>query len=353
MKHARDALPDLAAAVAWTVFAGALVVAGGVEPQVALAGTVPPALLGAWGAWAGLRLPRHDAAREPGASSWLRVAAVIGLVVVLIPLGAGLAETGVAAVLGQASIQRIQPGVGEAWAYALAVGLTLAAVLPHGGGAARVAAAFGLLELAALVLVVVSIGGALGGDTGIGRARCDGALAIPTAGRFQATASGELDRESLGRVAVDWAPDGHVTVHAVTRWHEGTVGLSGEDPAGLAILGRTTLSSEERLTAEDLGIDRVAGTPARHCRLVIDGRSAVAGFMALRWLVGADERTTDPGAGLEAWRGTLDYWVRPSTAAEGDTLVLASVSVDGQPPGWPFPGLRATVRAAILWLSVP
>jgi hypothetical protein len=123
--------------------------------------------------------------------------------------------------------------------------------------------------------------------------------------------------------------------------------LGGDDPARLADLERIPLSAEERLTAEDLGIDRLGARLARHCRLVIDGRSAVAGFVVLRWLVGEDERTITPGAGLGAWRGALDYWVRPADAGVGDRLVRAAVAIDGQPPGWPFSGLHASLGAAL------
>jgi hypothetical protein len=108
-------------------------------------------------------------------------------------------------------------------------------------------------------------------------------------------------------------------------------------------LASSTLG-DSGVTVDDLGFDRVTGTgPTRHCQTVIDGATAIRTFPALRWLVGADESTADPGRGFEAWRGTLDYWL--TEAPSSATWVLASVQVDGQPADWPFPGLHATLRA--------
>ncbi len=115
-----------------------------------------------------------------------------------------------------------------------------------------------------------------------------------------------------------------------------------------------TLSRDARVAVDDLGTDLVDGRAARHCQFVVDGRSAVEGFPALRWLVGADEHSADPGAGLEAWRGTLDYWLVTTweQRIQSVDVVVATVSVDGQPPSWPFPGLRASLKAAS-WFGGP
>jgi hypothetical protein len=170
------------------------------------------------------------------------------------------------------------------------------------------------------------------------------------------TASGEVDGTSLGRVEAQRypGPEPEIDVGYSTVFGEGRTSVPSGSFGEPTALQTAALGEDERLTADDLGIDIIPGigAAARHCQLVIDGRSAVAGFPALRWLVGADERTDVQGAGLEAWRGTLDYWIEPATPVQGTTaaavVVLAAVSVDGQSPAWPIRGLHATLRAAVV-----
>lgn len=61
------------------------------------------------------------------------------------------------------------------------------------------------------------------------------------------------------------------------------------------------LSSGNRATAEDRGLEYVEGARARHCRVAIDGTTFGASFPQVVWLV-AD-------ASLATWRGEIDYWV--------------------------------------------
>ncbi len=63
----------------------------------------------------------------------------------------------------------------------------------------------------------------------------------------------------------------------------------------------TALTSGNRATAEDRGVEVVEGARARRCRVAVDGLTFEAAFPQIRWLVG--------DADLHRWRGQLDYWV--------------------------------------------
>jgi len=246
------------------------------------------------------------------------------------------------------AVRRLVPGPSEAWAYLAALAITVGAL--SGTRRARLAAA-GALGIAALVGGTALAWNASGAVPAAGTAAvgCGDLLTVPM-NTMRTSATGELDGLALGRVEARRSTDQAATilVEYEGRWGTGKALLPGSAIPNRDPLQTVALSPNARLTADDLGVDVVDGRAARHCRLVTDGRSAVQGFPALRWLVGEDERTADPGAGLGAWRGTLDYWL-VSVSGQRITnveVVLAAVSVDGQPPGWPFPGLRATLRAA-------
>jgi hypothetical protein len=172
---------------------------------------------------------------------------------------------------------------------------------------------------------------------------------------YYSRAEGELDGVSLGTATVNRFQGHLASVRYDTRWGAGSHEVDGEETIAFGALG-TTLASENLATADDLGIDSIDDRSTRHCQLVIDGRSAVRGFFALRWLTGGDETTADPGAGLEPWRGLLDYWIvrapqEPDSppGAAGHEVVLAAVRIDGPPPGWPWPGLRAALSGSIFF----
>jgi hypothetical protein len=61
------------------------------------------------------------------------------------------------------------------------------------------------------------------------------------------------------------------------------------------------LSSDNRATAEDHGLEYVEGARARHCRVAVDGGTYQASFPQVKWLVGP--------ADLATWRGELDFWI--------------------------------------------
>jgi hypothetical protein len=254
---------------------------------------------------------------------------------------------------------RFLPGGSQIWAYVGA--LLLTAVIAGYTWQGRLAAA------AALAACVVIGGGiVIASRSGLGGGALPGGCSelirvvvhtiafqpAATGTSYYSRAEGQLDGVSLGVATVNRSQGHLASVRYDTRWGAGAHELGGEEEAAFGAL-RATLADENLATVDDLGIDTIDDRLTRHCQMVIDGRSAVRSFFALRWLTGADETTADPGAGLEAWRGFLDYWIArapqdPDSPAgdAGHEVVLAAVRVDGQPPGWPWPGLRAALSAA-------
>jgi hypothetical protein len=101
------------------------------------------------------------------------------------------------------------------------------------------------------------------------------------------------------------------------------------------------LPARLRLAADDLGLELIGGASARHCRLAVDGPTALAAFRPLRILAGQHILSNAPA--LEAWRGNLDWWV----FGDGE-LGMAEVSVGGiSPPGWPSVGIAGTLTARL------
>lgn len=99
------------------------------------------------------------------------------------------------------------------------------------------------------------------------------------------------------------------------------------------------LAERDLLTAEDLGIELVGAAPARHCRLLVDGPTALGAFAPLEWLAGPQGQ----GILIRSWRGDLDWWV----FTDGE-LGLARVRVGGPvPAGWPVSGVQAVLQATL------
>jgi hypothetical protein len=272
------------------------------------------------------------------------------------------------------TVTHLRPGTGEAWAYLVALGLTLGLVTGSTRWLARplllssvslgVAAAFGG------ILLVAAGGGRVDAAAGGNPSSCQHpgvGVGVPPhfGGAVVSHAEGEVDGRPLGVADIRSSAGGvdeGVSATSDSVWGKRGVTFDGSgtplryrDEFGLAALSLWVFHSDETIVADDLGIDLVGGAPLRHCSLVIDGHAAVNGFEALRWLTGT-QAALDPGAGLQAWRGTVDYWTRPvDGAANAESgyrgLGLASVTVDGQPqPDWPVTGLRATLHA---WIWFP
>lgn len=99
------------------------------------------------------------------------------------------------------------------------------------------------------------------------------------------------------------------------------------------------LAGRALLGAEDVGIEMVGASPARHCRLLVDGPTALRAFPPLQWLAGPEARD----ALIATWRGDLDWWV----FTDGQ-LGLARVRVGGPvPASWPVAGLQAVLQATL------
>jgi hypothetical protein len=107
-----------------------------------------------------------------------------------------------------------------------------------------------------------------------------------------------------------------------------------------ALLERA-LSSAALAASEDFGFELVGGARARHCRIAIDGATALESFAALRILAGQD--ILAKGRIFGEWRGTLDYWV----FGDGE-LGVANATISGLPGGiWPRSGLRGVLNVRL------
>jgi hypothetical protein len=380
-----EAWPALLAAVAWALFLGAVVatylpgaplqwlsllVIAGVPLAICLRTLVVDWRRAEWSGW----FPRAPA---PVPTLWRRRLILGGSLALL------LGAVGVDLLTRPSSfdvqwfdgnlpltISHLRPGTGEAWAYLVTLGLTLALVASPTRGLGRPLLLFSLSLGAAAVLggvLLLAAGGgraeAAGGGDPTSCQRPDIGVGVPSHfdGVVISHSEGELDSRSLGVADIRPREGTDAGVEFDTVWGRGSAKLDSNqllmlvpDPVGLPNLSLWIFHSDETIVADDLGIDLVGGVPLRHCSLVIDGRAAVNGFEALRWLTGT-QAALDPGAGLESWRGTVDYWIQPVEASSAEIgyrgLGLASVTIDGQPkPDWPVTGLRATLR---VWIWFP
>ena len=141
------------------------------------------------------------------------------------------------------------------------------------------------------------------------------------------TVTSRLAYIAVGRRA--WLRVGTESWQAVTPAGPRSTG-SGAGQTGTLdqAIVEAALTPGRRLAAEDLGIELLGRVAARHCRLAVDGPTALAAFRPLRWLIGQAPLAT--ATALGPWRGELDWWVFGD-----DQLGMARVRVGGQPlPGW-------------------
>jgi hypothetical protein len=119
-----------------------------------------------------------------------------------------------------------------------------------------------------------------------------------------------------------------------TGWRRTTAGeVDGMDLDAQLI--RVALEAGSRDAAEDHGLEFHEGARARHCRVAIDGAAFRSAFPGVEHLVG--------DAGLERWRGELDYWV----FADGEVGRVAG-SVNGDAASIGETGLQGTLRATMI-----
>jgi hypothetical protein len=108
------------------------------------------------------------------------------------------------------------------------------------------------------------------------------------------------------------------------------------DGAVAAYLG----GGEVTRVAEDRGIELVENAPARHCRVTLDGQGAMATSMLTRLVLAG---TVDPHRNLDAWRGSLEWWV----FADGQ-LGQVIETIGGYPgDAWDTSGLQASITARL------
>lgn len=98
---------------------------------------------------------------------------------------------------------------------------------------------------------------------------------------------------------------------------------------------RVALVVDTRATAEDRGLEFIEGARARHCRVAIDGPTALATFPEMDWFTGASD--------LHRWRGELDFWV----FGDGQVGQVAMV-VNGDAAEMGSEGLQATIRVTMI-----
>ena len=129
----------------------------------------------------------------------------------------------------------------------------------------------------------------------------------------------------IGTDAWQMAPD--------TGWQSVSAPALDGQMIDISVLANA-LSTDNRDTAEDHGLEYVEGARARHCRVSIDGDTFGASFPQASWLLG--------DASLSTWRGELDYWI----FMDGE-VGMVSGTVNGTAQGILPHGLLATVRAKL------
>jgi hypothetical protein len=96
------------------------------------------------------------------------------------------------------------------------------------------------------------------------------------------------------------------------------------------------------IVAEDLGIEVLEGAPARHCRTFMDGPTALAAFLPLRWLL--DDGLASGHTDVGRWRGEMDWWV----FGDGQLgRALVQVSGSRADTGWQASGVQAALEAEL------
>ncbi|MEO7117390.1 MAG: hypothetical protein ABIZ34_00300 [Candidatus Limnocylindrales bacterium] len=105
---------------------------------------------------------------------------------------------------------------------------------------------------------------------------------------------------ALALVAIDGQPPGSRDAL--------TFGLASADGTTLDPPVWATLRAGETPAAnEELGLDVFEGASARHCRVAIDGTTALDTFFIARWIAAKDPFTHTTA--LSVWRGEIDWWV--------------------------------------------
>ena len=328
----------------------------------------------------------HDAAR----GAWWLIAVAVGSALLLVPSVAGVAGT-----LAQERGRALIPSAETAYGFLLPLvgtcvlaGIGLVGAARFGFSSERRRLASGLavgLALAAVTSVLFAgatlandnairtqIGPSRWGPTGadVTPPRCDGALVDASTANVTVEGSARVDSTSAGRFSLSGARSGvderwaaSVEAHRIIgdfahvriggrAWERRADGPWRIQSAAAAVptldtaLTRAALSLAARANAEEIGVEHVGGARARHCRLAVDGPTALRAVPAARWLIGRDLFDGTPA--LDVWRGELDWWTF------GDSSVgIAAVSIHGPVFGgdWPVRGFQVTIDARMTALD--
>jgi hypothetical protein len=275
-------------------------------------------------------------------------AALLPLALTCLFSGLGIAR----AVLGQTSLRRRRLVLGGG----LALVLTVVSATAFGGAA--------LANELALRQQPPPGGSPLGPtDPSLVPPDCDGRLLAGPSSQVTLTAAGRIDGSDYGELRLSGerdGQDGSWQAARATPWSSGSVAYTrlgsmawrredGGDwrPAPVRstldqAVVEAALHEGARIASEDVGLDRIEGATARHCRLAIGGPTALDAMPALRWLVGGD--VLDDDRALDAWRGEIDWWVFAD-----DQLGMATLTVSGPPASdWPRTGFQATLSAELI-----
>lgn len=363
--------------VLWTVTAGLVLLGyrpgGPIDLVVGLAALVPIAIAAIGLAW-------PPAARSDDvfiATAWLGLVATLvlvpsigGIVFQLTSAGAqtilpswqaaypwlvALATTSLFSGLGAA---RHLVGPLASRRRRLAIGTALGAAMTLGSGllfgSAAIANEIGLRDRPVLFS---RFGPA---DPGLIVPACDDAILTPTTAHVELSFTADVDSHPVGwanivgvrsgtsvRWSADVAADSALGRHGVLRtatgaWRQGpSAGWVPVDPVTVddqtldLQVTRVALAGALRTTAEDRGIEFIEGAKARHCRIAVDGPTALAAMPEMDWFTGS--------ADLHRWRGELDFWVF------GDREVgQVAMVVNGDAVEMGSAGLQATIRATMI-----
>jgi hypothetical protein len=371
-------------AALWSGLAIALLVAyrpgGPLDLLVGAAGFLPVVVAAVAIVWP----PLFDEWRPAAAIAWLGIASAL----LIAPLLLGIIET-----LAAGGRQELFPSAEVAYAGILALATTclfgaFGVVRVRGGGVLMARAP--LIRAVALASVLTLIGALIFGgaavanelalraqphpssrfgptDTKVTPPHCTEALTLGPNAVLEVTANATIDGVVIGNVILTGARNGederwraimqgrfaqgtagYVHVAGVTTLQEGTNSPQSISPASLGLLGDRGLTVDGPVRAvalgtrgipvtEELGIELIEGAPARHCRSPVDGPTALAISLPVRWLAG--DRLLAPARTLDAWRGKLDWWV----FADGE-LGQAVVTINGYPgDAWPSAGLQGSI----------
>jgi len=155
---------------------------------------------------------------------------------------------------------------------------------------------------------------------------CEAPLVIPDSANLRGTIGGAVDRASIGEAVLaggrdrdDFRWTGAVASDvALGRYGAARIGSAAwtaepregwvtAQPAvveGLALDRRVVLvalSPELTAIAQDLGLSRIGGALARHCRIATDGGVVTEALPVVGWVVGDSD--------IDRWRGEIDYFV--------------------------------------------